>query len=209
MTTLTPNATFNQLASQEQIARTVEALSANGMTTLVAENGDQARLQVLDLLPDRTQVFTAKSKTLEQIGLSAEIEASPHLQSVRARLLTLDRQTQDREMRQVGSSPDVVIGSVHAITAQGQVLVASASGSQMASYVYGAGKVIWVVGTQKLVKDLEEGMSRINEYAFPLEDARIREVYGRGSVLAKILLVQRELIPGRTTIVLVKENLGY
>jgi acyl-CoA hydrolase len=112
-------------------------------------------------------------------------------------------------MRQLGASPDIVVGSVHAVTEEGQVLIASASGSQMAAYVYGASKVIWVVGTQKLVKNLEEGMQRIKEYSYPLEDARIREIYGRGSILAKLLLVQHEFMPDRTTIILVKENLGF
>src|SRR5215472_14954455 len=192
MITLTPNPVFSQLASDEQIARTVHALSANGMTTFVVENGAEARLKVLDLLPEGAEVLAAGSRTLERIELTQEIEESGRFQAIRGRLRSMNRQTQDREMRKLGASPDIVVGSVHAVTEEGQVLIASASGSQMAPYVYGAGKVIWVVGTQKLVKNLEVGMRRIKEYSYPLEDERIRGIFGRGSVLAKILLVERE-----------------
>lgn len=101
----------------------------------------------------------------------------------------------------------MVIGSVHAVTEQGHVLIASGTGSQIASYVYGAQTVIWVVGTQKLVYDLDEGLQRIQEYCYPLEDARVRELSGQGSMIGKILLVQREITPGRITVVLVKKEL--
>ena len=112
-------------------------------------------------------------------------------------------------MRILGAAPDFVIGSVHAVTEQGQVMVASFSGSQLASYVYGAGSVIWVVGTQKLVRDIDEGLRRITEYSYPLEDARAFEAYGMRSGVNKLLVVHREFQPGRVTVVLVKENLGY
>ncbi|HNH27502.1 MAG TPA: LUD domain-containing protein, partial [Anaerolineales bacterium] len=104
--------------------------------------------------------------------------------------------------------PDYIVGSVHAITEAGEVLTASGTGSQISSYAYGAGKVIWVVGTQKIVSDLNEGFRRIKEYSHPLEDARMQEAYGVNSSLNKILVLSRDM-PGRITIVLVKEELGF
>lgn len=209
MVVLSPSSVFSHLASKERIAKTIQALEANGISAFVVENGDEARQRVLDLLPEGAEVFTTGSRTLEAIGLTSEINESPRFQTVRPRLMTLDRQKHERERRHLGASPDIVIGSVHAVTEQGQVLIASASGSQLASYVFGAGRVIWVVGTQKLVSDLDEGMRRIEEYSFRLEDARVHEIYGLGSFIGKILMVQREAMPGRITIVLVKENLGF
>ena len=123
--------------------------------------------------------------------------------------MTLDRPTHERERRHLGAIPDIVIGSVHAVTEQEQVLIASESGSQLASYVFGAAKVIWVVGTQKLVSNLDEGMRRIEEYSLQLEDARIREVYGQSSFIGKILIVQLVAKPGRITIMLVKETSAF
>jgi hypothetical protein len=209
MVVISPNSVFSHLASKERVAKTIQALEANGIAAFVVENGDEARQRVLDLLPEGAEVFTTASRTLEAIGLTSEINESPRFQAVRPRLMTLDRQKHERERRRLGAIPDIVIGSVHAVTEQGQVLIASASGSQLASYVFGAGRVIWVVGTQKLVSDLDEGMRRIEEYSFRLEDARVHEMYGQGSFIGKILMVQRETMPGRITIVLVKENLGF
>lgn len=205
----TSNTLFNTLASDERIARVVPALEANNLPAVVVETGEQARHYVLDRLPKGATIFTSNSRTLEMIGLTAEIEQSAHFQAVRPRLLALRSQGQVREMRKLGASPDVVIGSVHAVTEQGHVLIASGTGSQLASYVYGAQTVIWVVGTQKLVYDLNEGLQRIQEYCYPLEDARVREISGQGSMIGKILLVQREITPGRITVVLVKELLGF
>jgi hypothetical protein len=112
-------------------------------------------------------------------------------------------------MPKLGASPDYVVGSAHAITEQGEVMVASYGGSQLASYVYGAGKVIWVVGTHKLVRDLDEGMRRIRDYCLPLEDARLRARLGQPSNVGKVLVVHQEAVPGRITVVLVPEALGF
>lgn len=111
-------------------------------------------------------------------------------------------------MRKLAASPDYVVGSVHAITEQGQVLVAAGGGSQLASYVYGAGKVVWVAGAQKIVADLDEGLRRINEHSLKLEDARLRQMRGVGSLVGKVLIVSREPA-GRTTLILVRAALGF
>ncbi|HNM37906.1 MAG TPA: LUD domain-containing protein, partial [Anaerolineales bacterium] len=133
---------------------------------------------------------------------------SGRYKAVRPRVLALDRKTQADEIRKLRTIPDYIVGSVHAITEAGEVLTASGTGSQISSYAYGAGKVIWVVGTQKIVSDLNEGFRRIKEYSHPLEDARMQEAYGVNSSLNKILVLSRDM-PGRITIVLVKEELGF
>ena len=206
--TLEINEEFNRLASNQQIERTVRALEANGVHTIVAETGDGARQYVMSLIPAGARVYNPPSRTVDQLGLRAAIESSTSFQSLHSRLHALDRVTQRAEIRKLVSSPDVVIGSVHAITEKGEVLIASASGSQLSSIASGADKVIWVVGTQKLVSTLEEGFRRIREYSYPLENIRAQQVYGRPSAINKILIVKGE-IPGRITIVLVKRNLGF
>ena len=208
MTTRVPNAEFARLASDEQIATAVAALTKHGMVTEVVESAAEARSHVLDLLPEGVEVFTAMSRTLETLGLSEAINDSTRYTPLRPRLKTLDRQAQEREWRRIQSSPEYVVGSVHAVTEQGQVLVASASGSQLASYVFGASHVIWVVGAQKIVRDLEEGLRRVREYSYPLEHQRIQALGMPGSFVAKILLVEGER-PGRISIILVKEALGF
>ena len=209
MITLVPNQEFTQLASEEQLARTVRALETHGIRAVVVETGEEARTRVLDLIPSGAEVYNSPSRTLELLGLTEDIEHPTRFQSVRARLHSLDRVTQRREIRSLTASPDVLVGSVHAITEQGEVLIASALGSQLAPAAAGAGSVIWVVGAQKLVHTLEEGFRRIREYSYPLENERTHQVYGQASAINKILIVNGEALPGRITIVLVKQNLGF
>ncbi len=206
--TLNPNPEFSRLADDDQVAETARALQANGMQTFVVETGQQAVPIALGLIPAGAKVYNPPSRTLEQIGLTPEIEASSQFQPVRNYLKTLDRVVQQTEYRRAISSCDVVIGSVHAITGQGQVLIASASGTQLGPAVFSAGKVIWIVGAQKLVHTLDEGFRRIQEYSYPLEDRRTRQAYNQPSAINKVLIVDGEL-PGRITIILVKQNLGF
>ena len=205
---LIPNNEFAKLASDERVERVAKALKTNGMDVLITETGEEAKQLVLDLVPQGAEVYSNVSKTLERIGLSAEFDKAGRYNAVRPKVLSLDRKTQRDEIRKIRTTPDYIVGSVQAITETGQVLTASGSGSQIAAYAYGAAKVIWVVGAQKLVKDLDEGFRRIAEYSYPLEDTRMQEAFGRHSSVNKTLIINRDA-PGRITIVLVKENLGF
>jgi len=206
---LIPNSEFAKLANDAQIERVATALEANGMKTLIAENGEDAKRLVLELVPHGAEVYANQSKTLEQLGLTVEFDKSGRYNAVRPKVLSLDRKTQANEIRKLRSSPEYMIGSVQAVTESGQVLTASGGGSQLAPYAYGAAKVIWVIGVQKIVADLNEGFRRIEEYSYPLEDARMHAAFGMHSSVNKILIIHREMVPGRITIVLVKEELGY
>ena len=208
-TTLVPNKEFTRLASDEQVERVARALEANGMKTLIAETGEEAKKLVLEMVPQGAEVYANQSQTLDKLGLRAEFDQSGRYDAIRPKVLKLDRKTQGNEIRKLRSSPTYMIGSVQAITETGQVLTSSFGGSQLGAYAYGSAKVIWIVGTQKLVKDLDEGFRRIEEYSYPLEDARLLAALGMHSAVGKTLIVNREVVPGRITIVLVKEELGY
>ena len=208
MQALELNQEFNHLASDDQITKTVQALEANGIHTIVFETGSAAREYIVNMIPNGVEVYNPPSRTLDEIGLTTEIESSVNFQAVRSRLHSLDRITQQHEIRKLISSPNLVIGSVHAVTEKGEVLIASASGSQLGSAASGADLVIWVVGTQKLVSTLEEGLRRIREYSYPLENTRTLQAYGKPSAINKILIVNGEQ-PGRITVILVRENLGF
>ena len=209
MTTVVPNMEFAQLASDEDIATVVAALTAKGMAAEVFEKRAQARSRVLDLLPEGAEVYTALSRTLEILGLQEEINTSSRSISLRSQVDELGPEGRmSRAGRKLMASPEYVIGSVHAITHEGQALIASGSGSQLAGYAFGASHVIWVVGAQKIVRNVDEGMRRIWEYSFPLENERMQALYGMGSFPAKVLLVQGEM-PGRISVLLVKEAVGF
>ena len=206
---LTPNQEFANLASDEQIERTVKALEANGIHAVVAENGEEARRIFFDLIPEGAEVFLGASVTLETLGIKDEIDKSGRYDSLRPKMFAMDRATQGREIRKLGGAPDYAAGSVHAVTEAGQVLIASNTGSQLGPYASGAGKIIWVVGAQKLVKDLDEGFKRIYEYDLPLEIEHMRQLYNAGTGVNKVLIVNREIRPNRITMIIVKEELGY
>lgn len=200
---------WETLASDASIKRAADALKANGIDVIVIESGAEAAKKVFELLPKGAEVMNMTSETLDVIGVSKEIMESGRFNSVRKKLMSMDANTRVSELRKLGAAPDWAVGSVHAVTEDGKIVVASATGSQLPAYAYGAGKVIWVVGTQKLVKNLDEAMKRLSEYTFPLEDARARQVYGMGSSISKLLIINKEFAPGRITLILVKEKLGF
>ena len=203
---LIPNMAFSRLASEEQIQRTARALESNGIHVLIAGTGEEAKARIFEIIPSGAEVFTGLSRTLDSLGVSAEVDR--RYNSVRAKLATMDRQTQMREMVKLGAVPEYIVGSVHAVTEDGKVLIASNTGSQLAGYAASAAHVVWVVGAQKIVPNLEEGMRRIWEYSLPLEDERMLQATGRNSGVGKVLIVYKEIMPGRTTMILVKQELG-
>jgi hypothetical protein len=200
---------FGTLADDARVRRTAVALEANGIGVLRAADAAEAKRIVLGLIPDGSQVHHGASQSLEESGIAEEIEKSGRYEPLRPRIWSMDRKTQADEIRRLTSAPDVMLGSVHAVTESGLLLAVSASGSQLGPYATGAGRVILVVGTQKIVSDLEEGLRRINEYVFPLEDARAQAAYGVHSGVNKVLIINRELVPGRITVVFVDEVLGF
>jgi hypothetical protein len=200
---------FSTLATEAQVRRTSAALEANGITVLRASDAAEAKEIVLGLIPDGAQVNHGASQTLEFTGITAALEESGRFEPVRPRILSMDRQTQGDEIRRLSAAPDVMLGSVHAVTETGSLIAASMSGAQLGPYVSGAGKVILVVGTQKIVSDLEQGFRRIDEYALPLEDARAQAAYGINSSVNKVLVINREVKPGRITVVFIDEVIGF
>jgi hypothetical protein len=200
---------FGTLADDDRVKRATAALEANGIKVLRAADAAEAKQIVLDLIPDGSQVHHGASQSLEVTGIIDAIEKSGRYEHLRPRIWSMDRKTQADDIRRLGASPDVMLGSVHAVTETGSLITASMGGSQLGPYVSGAGRVILVVGTQKIVSNLEEGLRRINDYAFPLEDARAQVTYGIRSAVNKVLIINREVVPGRITVVFVDEVLGF
>ena len=186
-------------ADEARVKRAAVGLGANGITVRRAPDTASAKRIVLDLIPDGSAVHQGASQTLDVLGITSEIERSGRYAALRPRIWSMDRETEAQEIRRLGA----------AVTETGSLLAASMSGSQLGPYVSGAGRVILVVGTQKIVLDVEEGLLRINEYAWRLEDARAQAAYGIRSAVNKIVVINREITPGRITVVLVDEALGF
>jgi L-lactate utilization protein LutC len=206
---VTPVEEFAKLAINERIERTSKALEANGIQTLVAEDRAEAKRLFFELIPEGSEVFLGASVTLEQLGIAADVDQSGRFDAVRPKMYAMNRETQGREIRKLISAPDFAAGSVHAVTEDGHVLIASATGSQLGPYASGAGKVIWVVGAQKIVKDLNDGMRRLNEHVVPLEEEHMQQLYKVGTSVNQMLIVNRAFRPDRITMIIVKEELGF
>lgn len=211
-------AKWDKLADEQTIQNTVKALERSGIEVIVVNSGKEAKKKALEFIPEGSKVMTMTSVTLDTIGLSEEInkqsfsanKSDRKFKPIRDKLYAMDRNTQVQEMNRLGAAPEFAVGSVHAITEDGHVLIATNTGSQLPAYSFGALHVIWVVGAQKIVKDTNEGIKRIYEHSLPLESERAKKVYGvPGSAVNKILIVNKEVQPGRVKLILVKEKLGF
>lgn len=201
---------WSQIPNKNIIEKAVEALKLNGIDSYVVDNKDEAKAKILELVTGGAEVMTMTSATLDSLGIPKEINESGKFDSIRNKLNSMDRNTQGIEMQKLGAAPQFAIGSVHAVTSDGKILVASNTGSQLPAYVYGSSHVIWVVGAQKIVKDVDEGIKRIYEYTLPLESERVKKAYGMpGSSVNKLLIINKEVKQNRITLIIVKEVLGF
>jgi uridylate kinase len=203
------NERFGRVASKERLEWTVEALVKNGIRAEVVGGGDEARERVWELLPAGAEVMNMNSRTLDTIGVAQELLESGRYRAVRNEFKRLDERKEELVRQRLGAAPEWAIGSVHAVTEDGQVMIASNTGSQLSAYVYGALHVIWVVGGQKIVRNMDEGFKRLNEYSWPLENARAMQAYGQGSNVSKVLIVNKEVRPDRIRLIVVQEKLGF
>ena len=199
---------FTTLPDEDTIAASVVALEEHGFSVEIVDDLHAARVAVLARIPDGSSVMTNTSVTLQETGIAAAIDGDGPYESARNRMMAFDYATQLAEMKAAAGQPDFALGSVHAVTRDGALLVASASGSQLASYAWGAANVIFVVGAQKLVPSVEAARERIYEHSLKLEDARAYAAYGQNSFVGKILEIHQEL-PGRIHVVLVRQAVGF
>jgi acyl-CoA hydrolase len=207
-TTATPDH-FTALPDEHELQATLVALEEHGFSTEVVDDLDAAREAVLARIPDGSSVMTNTSVTLAETGIADTVnDGASRWESARNKMFALDFATQAQQMKAIGGQPDYALGSVHAVTRGGTLVIASASGSQLASYAWGAANVIFVIGAQKLVPTLEAAHQRIYQHSLPLEDARAQAAYGQHSQVGKILEIHQEL-PGRIHIVLIRQQVGF
>ena len=208
MTTTETSDRFTTLPDERTLAATVVALEEHGFSVEVVDDLDAARDAVLTRIPQGASVMTNTSVTLQETGIADAINDGEAYASARNKMFALDFATQLQEMKAVGGQPDYALGSVHAVTLDGTLVIASASGSQLASYSWGAANVIFVVGAQKLVSTLELAHERIYQHSLKLEDARAYAAYGQHSSVGKVLEIHQEL-PGRINVILIRQLVGF
>jgi hypothetical protein len=208
MTTTHAPDRFTTLPDEKTLADTVVALEEHGFSVEVVDDLDAAREAVLARVPEGSTVMTNTSVTLDEAGIADAINNGAPYEAMRNKLLALDFATQLQEMKAIAGQPEYSVGSAHAVTRDGALFIASASGSQLASYAWGAANVIFVIGAQKLVPTPEAARERIYEHSLKLEDARAYAAYGQNSSVGKILEIHQET-PGRIHVVLIRQVVGF
>ena len=209
MTISVPAASFTDLAPAQTLERVAAALRENNFAVEILDDAAAARTRVKNLIPEGASVFTGASETLRLSGIDEDLNGSGRYASVKARSTTMDRATQLTEIWRMLACPDVIVGSVAAVTETGSLVAASASGSQLAGYSGAAARAIWVVGAQKVVPDLSAALRRIEDHCLPLENERAMKAYGVPSAPNRILVLNAEPHPGRGTVLLLREAIGF
>ena len=209
MTTSMPMSSFADPASAQRLERAAAALTDHGFTVEILDDVAAARTRIKELIPEGASVFTGASETLRLSRIEEDITTSGRYDAVKPRGLAMDRTTQLREIWRLMATPDVIVGSVAAVTETGSLVVASASGSQLPGYAGAAAHAIWIAGAQKVVSDLPTALRRIEEHCLPLENDRAMKVYGKPSALNRLLILNAEPQPGRGTVLLLRETIGF
>jgi L-lactate utilization protein LutC len=209
MATPIPAALFTDPAAAHRLEQTATALTAKNFAVEILDDAAAARTRIKDLIPEGASVFTGASETLRLSGIEEDINNSGRYDALRSRGTTMDRATQMDEIRRLLASPDVIVGSAAAVTETGSLVIASASGSQLTGYAGGSARAIWVIGAQKVVPDLSTALRRVEDHCLPLESARAMKAYGQPSAINRLLILNAEPHPGRGTVLLLREAIGF
>lgn len=209
MTTMTHALPFTTPASPAALDRAAQALTEHGFAVEILDGLAEARSRVTELIPPAATVFTGASETLRLSGIERDINEGNRYRPVKPRVLSMDRVRERDDIRRLTSTPDVIVGSVHAVTEDGSLIIASGTGSQLPGFAGGARAAIWVVGAQKIVPDLATGLRRVEQHCLPLENERALRIYGHPSAISRLLILNREPFARRATVLLLREAIGF
>jgi hypothetical protein len=209
MTTPVPATPFTDPAPAGRLERAAAALRAHVLVVDIPDDAAAARTRIKDLIPEGASVFTGASETLRLSGIEDDINSSGRYDAIKSRNRTMDRATQRNEIWAALSTPDVIVGSVAAVTETGSLVAASASGGQLPGYAGAATRAIWIAGGQKVVPDLQAALRRVEDHCLPLESDRAQKAYGKPSAVNRVLILNAEPEPGRGTVLLLREAIGF
>jgi L-lactate utilization protein LutB len=203
---------YDTLATAESVAHTAESLKARGVEPIILANKAEALEKIKSLIPQGASVMNGSSRTLEEIGYVDYLKSGAHgWNNLHAAILAETDPVVQAKLRQQAVFSDFYLGSAHAIALTGEMVIASASGSQLPALAFTAKNIIIVAGTQKIVPTLADALHRVEEYVFPLEDKRMKSTGAPGSLLAKILIMANEhpMMGRKVYVLLVNETLGF
>ncbi|MEM0117464.1 MAG: LUD domain-containing protein [Conexivisphaerales archaeon] len=196
-------------SSEEMIEETVDALKAKSFEAYVVDTREEAARLVFSLIPEGSDVWDNTSITLLESGISQYIRDSGKYNSLRKKVFSINDPKERLAARRATATAKYAVGSANALVKDGTIMIASMTGSQIPYYAYSSENVIFVIGSQKIVRSFEEGLKRIEEYVVPLEDARMKSEGAKGTSFNKLLVIRGESIPGRIRVIITRERLGF
>ncbi|MCO8266992.1 lactate utilization protein (plasmid) [Haloferax prahovense] len=204
------DAELDQLPDDETVEATVENLEASGFDVVVVDTADEALETLQSHIPAGVSVMNGHSTTLEEIGFDDYLSEGDHeWESLPDQIWSIDDDAERQAARRDSQTADYFLGGINAISQTGDLVAADLSGSRIGAYPFAASNVVIVSGVNKIVPTLDDALDRLESVAYPLENERAKEAYGVESMIAKQLIFRQEVEEGRTTVVLIREQLGY
>ncbi len=201
---------LDSLPGEESINQAVRNLEENGFDVIVVDTAEEALSEITSRIPSRASVMNGHSTTLEEIGFVEYLSDGDHdWESLPDEIWSIDDDAKRQAARRESQTADYFLGGINAISETGELVAADRSGSRIGAYPFAASNVLIVSGVNKIVPTLEDALDRLSSVAYPLENERANEAYGVDSAIAKQLIFRQELEDGRTTVVLIREQLGY
>lgn len=201
---------WSRMPLDKEVMETAEAIKSRGINVIMVQNRKQALEEIKKLIPKGAEVMNGSSTTLEQIGFIEHLKSGRHFwKNLHDEILKEKEQSKQMDLRRKLVSAEYFLGSVNAISKTGELVACDASGSRVTAYPFAAKNLILVAGIQKITSSLEEAIKRVREYVYPLENERAMKAYGMPSTTGKWVIIEREIFPNRTTLILVKEKLGF
>lgn len=201
---------WNKITSENEIKKTIEAIEKRGIKVHLVANKKEALEKIKKLVPIGAEVMNGSSTTLIEIGFVDYLKTTKHgWKNLHEQIFSETDRTKQGDLRRKAVTAEYFLSSMNAIAQTGELVATDQSGSRVSAFPFAAKKLVLVSGVNKIVPTLQDAIKRIEEYALPLENERAKAVYGFGSRLGKTVILHYDIIPDRTTLILVKENLGF
>ena len=196
--------------SDQEIHETIKNVQDRGIIVHLVKNRKEALEKIKELIPKGAEVMNGSSTTLIEIGFVDYLKSENHgWNNFHESILSEKDPQKQGDLRRKADTSEYFLASVNAIAKTGELVAADASGSRVGAFPFTAKNLILVAGINKITNNLDEALQRLREYAYPLENVRAKEAYGMGSMIGKIVIMNKEMFKGRTTLILVKEKLGF
>lgn len=199
--------------------KAAEALTKNNFKAIYVETKEEAAQKALELMEDSKSIGLGTSMTLKELGIAEEIrktgkEVFDHTDPS----LSPEEKLEMRRQQQVC---DCFLSSTNAVTLDGKLVNVDGTGNRVSAMIFGPKKVVIIAGFNKIVKDVDAAMDRIEQYAAPLNNKRFNfpnpctksgscmDCAGGTRICNVTAILRKKPLATDINIIIVGEELGY